>query len=202
MRSIRPATFETNSSSCHCLVICSQEEWEKFIQASLFVEMAEYKGGREHALVTLDRICEQIKQSFTEDNIRFHLEKQIPPRELVEWIYAGFTKDMLDPGEEPRYGGLVFRQPSDPWWMEHIPDSLKGYISERPDALDDLTDWVALTETPFSYEMMRVLSNNFMMTYDDYNSFPPHLVDDIRHFCVLGVDVPLPAVECRAIWYA
>ncbi len=202
MRSIRPATFETNSSSNHCLVICSQEEWEKFMHATLFVEMAEYKGGCEHALITLDRICEQIKQSFTEDNIRFHLERQIPPCELVEWIYAGFTKDMLDPGEEPRYGGLVFRKPYDPWWMEHIPDNLKGYIAEHPDALDDLTDWVALTETPFSYEMIRVLSDNFTMEYDEYNSIPPHLVEDIRHFCIWGVDVPLPAIECRAIWYA
>lgn len=158
-------TFETNSSSNHCLVICSQEDWEKFTHAALFVEAGEYKGDCRHTLIPVDRICEQIKQSFTEDNIRFHLEKQIPPRELVEWIYAGFTKDMLDPGEEPRYGGLVFRQPSDPWWMEHIPDNLKDYISEHPDALDDLTDWVALTETPFSYEMIRVLSDNFAMEY-------------------------------------
>jgi hypothetical protein len=79
---------------------------------------------------------------------------------------------------------------------------LKDYISEHPDALDDLTDWVALPETPFSYEMIRVLSDNFTMEYDDYNSIPPHLVEDIRHFCVWGVDTPLPAVECRAIWYA
>ena len=202
MRSIRPAAFETNSSSNHCLVICSQEDWEKFMHAALFVEMGEYKGDCRHALITVDRICEQIKQSFAEDNIRFHSERQIPPHELVEWIYAEFTRDMLDPEEDPRYGGLVFRRPCDPWWMEHIPDSLKDYISEHPDALDDLTDWVALTETPFSYEMIRVLSDNFTMEYDYYNSIPPHLVEDIRHFCIWAGDLPLPAVECRAIWYA
>lgn len=194
--------FETNSSSCHCLVICSQEEWKKFIHAVLFVEMAEYKGDCRHALITVDGICEQIKQSFTEDNTRFHSERQIPPRELVEWIYAGFARDMLDPEEDPRYGGLVFRRSCDPWWVEHIPDNLKDYMSEHPDALDDLTDWVALTETPFSYEMIRVLSDNFTMEYDDYSSIPPHLVEDIRHFCIWAGDLPLPAVECRAIWYA
>lgn len=201
MRSIRTTTFETNSSSTHCLVICSQEEWENFIHAALFVEMADYKGGREHTLITLDRICEQIKQRFTESNIRYHLERQIPPRELVEWIYSEFTKDMLDPENDQCDGGLLFRQSDDPWWMEHIPDNLKDYISEHPDALDDLTDWVELTETPFSYEMIRVLSDNFTRTYDDYNSIPPHLVEDIRHFCIWAVDIPLPAVECRSIWY-
>lgn len=100
--------FETNSSSNHCLVICSQEDWEKFMHAALFVEMGEYKGDCRHALITVDRICEQIKQSFAEDNIRFHSERQIPP----------------------------------------------------------------------------------------------HLVEDIRHFCIWAGDLPLPAVECRAIWYA
>lgn len=92
MRSIRPVMFETNSSSCHCLVICSKADWEKFIHAALFVEMGEYKGNCRHALITVDGICERIKQSVAEDNIRFHLERQLPPHELVEWIYAEFTK--------------------------------------------------------------------------------------------------------------
>ena len=33
--------FETNSSSCHCMVICSKADWEKFGHAELFAVCAE-----------------------------------------------------------------------------------------------------------------------------------------------------------------
>lgn len=203
MRSVRPGMFETNSSSCHCLVICTQEEWQKFIAGELFASGAEYKGSCREELISIDAIYRLVEANFNEDFGFFWQDKTMPPFELVEWVYKAFSEEMLIPGDNPAYDGMNLRNSSDPWWMEHLPESLKPFIEEHPKVLDGLTDWIELEHTPFSYEMIRLRSHDFTMEYDEYESVPPHVVDDARKLCVCcSIDVPLPVVECRAIWYA
>ena len=204
MRSVRPGMFETNSSSCHCLVICTQDEWQKFIAGELFAECAENKGSYPEKLITIDAVYKLIETNFAHEYGCFWQDTTMPPVELVEWVYKAFSKEMLLQDEDPAYDGMNFRDSSDPWWMEHLPESLKPFVEEHPLVLDGLTEWIKLEQTPFSYEMIRLRSHDFTVEYDDYESIPPHIVDDARKwkFCMFGIDVPLPVVECRAIWYA
>ena len=48
--------FETNSSSCHCMVICSKADWEKFGHAELFAVCAENKGSYPHPLIDINGV--------------------------------------------------------------------------------------------------------------------------------------------------
>ena len=41
MKQIRKSAFETNSSSTHCLVFVSEEEWKKFENGELVLDMYE-----------------------------------------------------------------------------------------------------------------------------------------------------------------
>ena len=209
MRSIRPATFETNSSSCHCLVICPLNDWDRFTSGDLFARCAWYKSESIERLIGIDEVYSLAEKQFHEEYSPFQSETK-PTFELVRWIYSSFSEDMLDPDEpRPIYDELPFRKPDDCWWQEHAPDSLKEFVAEHPDTLEELLNWMTLTETPFSYEMIRILSNGFKRSYDEYESIAPYEETDPRKMdlwgfnYLLGPDYPEPPVmKCRAIWYA
>jgi hypothetical protein len=116
---------------------------------------------------------------------------------------------MLKPDSEPQTEGLIFRDSYDKWWGANAPDELKAFVTDHPDTLGDLLDWVQLMETPFSYELIRVLSNDFTMKYDDYDSIAPYEETDAKKmnqwgiYYLCGPDYPDPPVmKCRAIWYS
>lgn len=195
--------FETNSSSCHCLVICSLNEWNRFTNGDLFARCAYYKGEDVDPLINIDDVYALLQEDIT----KYWAEPR-PTLELVRWIYSGFSTDMLKPETGPLFEDLSFRDSDDIWWTENAPDELKAFISEHPDTLGDLLDWVALIETPYSYEMLRSLSYNFTREVDEYGSVAPYEETDPKKMnqwginYLFGPDYPEPpAMKCRAIWY-
>ena len=60
MRTIRLGTFETNSSSTHCMVICSEEEYEKWANGELLASRWE-DGFR-----TKEEVMEEFKKEHSE----------------------------------------------------------------------------------------------------------------------------------------
>ena len=203
MRSVRQGVFETNSSSCHCLVICSLTEWNRFTNGDLFARCSYYKGENVDRLVNMDEVYALLQEDIT----KYWAEPR-PTLELVRWIYSGFSTGMLKPESGPLFDDLSFRDSDDSWWAENAPDELKEFISEHPGTLGDLLDWVALIETPYSYEMLRVLSYNFTREVDEYESVAPYEETDPKKMnqwgvnYLLGPDYPEPpAMKCRAIWY-
>ena len=204
MKTIRPAVFETNSSSSHCLVMCSLADWPRFVNGELFAECAYYHSDSINPLIDIGEVYSRMQKAYTE-----YWSETKPTVELVKWVYSLFSKDMLNPDSEPRTEGLIFRDSHDKWWGANVPDELKAFVTDHPDTLGDLLDWVQLMETPFSYEMIRVLSNDFTMKCDDYNSIAPYEETDAKKmnqwgiYYLCGPDYPDPPVmKCRAIWYS
>lgn len=56
-RKIRRSTFETNSSSCHSLTMCSKEEYDEFEKGNMYIEKW---GSRK--LYTKEELIEEFKQ--------------------------------------------------------------------------------------------------------------------------------------------
>lgn len=193
--------FETNSSSCHCMVICSKADWGKFVHAELFAVCAENKGSYPQPLIDIDGVYALMELEIKKEYSLFWSEVK-PTIELVKWIYTAFSIDMINPGTDPSYDEMEFRPATDNWWVENAPDGLKEFISENVYTLGELLDWVALTYTPYSYEMIRVLSKNFTMEYDEYPSIQPHEASE-SDLTIWGPEyLGTDAIICRAIWYA
>ena len=62
--------FETNSSSCHCMVICSKADWEKFVHAELFAVCAENKGSYPQPLIDIDGVI-TFRQKYSNKSKRY-----------------------------------------------------------------------------------------------------------------------------------
>lgn len=202
MKSIRPAIFETNSSSCHCMIICSKADWELFVAGKLFAQGATYKGAQPDPLIDINGVYELILKEIYKPYSCFWSDTK-PTLELVNWIYSSFSMDMLAYDSDPTTSEMEFKDSTDGWWAEHAPDNLKEFISEHPDTLGDLLDWISFEHTPFSYEMIRVRSADFTGIFDDIPSVPPMEENDRTELCIWGFDyLSTPAMRCRAVWYS
>lgn len=77
MRTIRLGTFETNSSSTHSIVICNEEEYEKWAKGELYA--SRWKDG----FKTKEEVIEEAKKEYYE---RFDSEGNFIPDDEYETI--------------------------------------------------------------------------------------------------------------------
>lgn len=66
MKTVRLGVFETNSSSTHAICMCSDEDYQKFLDCELFMT---YDRCDNYKLVTAEEIYEQFKKEFTVDEL-------------------------------------------------------------------------------------------------------------------------------------
>lgn len=89
MKTVRQSTFETNSSSCHCLQIMYAQDWNNFKNGELFIKKDEFELG-EHELKFFD-MRPKIDEDFVENWRKWFISKD----ELVEKIYS-FIKNEVE----------------------------------------------------------------------------------------------------------
>ena len=77
MKTIRLGTFETNSSSTHSMVICTEEEYEKWANGELYASRY-YDGFK-----TKEEVIEEAKKEYDE---RFDSEGNFIPDDEYETV--------------------------------------------------------------------------------------------------------------------
>ena len=90
MRTVRQSTFETNSSSCHCLQIMYAQDWNNFKNGELFIKKDEFEL-EEHELKFFD-MRPKTDEDFVENWRKWFISKD----ELVEKIYS-FIRNEVEP---------------------------------------------------------------------------------------------------------
>lgn len=123
MFDVRPCVFETNSSSTHSLVICTQEEFDKLILHELFLD------AQRDCLVDFA----EAKAAFVEFLLDY---EDVDEEEAMRIVNSAHTPDLLIDliNEYDRFAITPFRS-----WMKHdyrtlddgqVIHAIAHYISE------------------------------------------------------------------------
>ena len=119
MKQIRYGIFETNSSSTHCLILCTKEEWNDFQEGKLLLE-------EDIDLRNLISIVNSEQFEFTNREVNSAYNLAEP------WLKnSSLTKEKLIKGSRIKVNNnrTKFR-----WWCEIDEDSLKKwFFSELSD---------------------------------------------------------------------
>ena len=98
MLKIRQSVFETNSSSTHSLILCSDEDYAKLNNEELFIDW----GGK---LRTKEERDEKIQEILAK-----HPEYNVDDLDLSEWGFS--TLDQWWDDEDLEYGHDEFETPN------------------------------------------------------------------------------------------
>lgn len=174
METYRNGTFETNSSSCHCLVIAGETDYQKFVDGELFADSGSYKCPYQATLITLDEVV-RLYQKYVDDENKYEEEhntcwrKKMISTEMIKWIML--HPDFFDTDIDVNY---------EKYMTEHrdglSDEEFNKAVEDNFDAVDDFTYWIDMADTPYSYRMLDYETGSFTSEYDDYKSAPVHNV--------------------------
>ena len=190
METLRLGTFETNSSSCHCMVVASETDFQKFVDGELFADGGCYKCPYQAELITLEDVVNRYNQHVKDEHDyafehNYECDEKPISATLAKWV-------MLHP-EVLEIDGDV-----------KMSDYLKDHRDELPDEeyyeatetfykrVTDFRCWIDDDSTPFSYKMLSFYTQDFSTEYDDYESYSPKDVE-----LADGSKVK----ELNAVWY-
>lgn len=173
METFRKSTFETNSSSCHCMVVAGENDFQKFVDGELFADEGSYKCPYQATLITLDEVVRRY-QKYVDDENDFNVKNNHPEyckkmisAEMIKWIML--HPDFFDPDIDVNY---------EKYMTEHrdglSDEEFNKAVEDNFDAVDDFTSWIYMDYTPYSYRMLDYETGSFTSEYDDYKSAPVH----------------------------
>lgn len=85
MKNIRYGVFETNSSSVHTLVLCSEEDYDQFRNGQKLFDFFS------DSLITMDEAIEHLKHSLGEE----YIEELLLEEDKSEFLEVLENEDML-----------------------------------------------------------------------------------------------------------
>ena len=117
MISIREQVFETNSSSCHSITICSNELQQKLLNyEALYTGTFEYDDDygtyvnvlEENEIITMEEIVEKLKQfqerTLAEDTRLFDIQKFLKDhQEIYDMDLKTFVEAVFDDEKNPHF---------------------------------------------------------------------------------------------------
>ena len=172
METFRNGTFETNSSSCHCMVVAGENDYQKFVDGELFADSGSYKCPYQATLITLDEVVKRY-QKYVDDENKYEEEhntgwrKKMISAEMIKWIML--HPDFFDQDIDVNY---------EKYMTEHrdglSDEEFNKAVEDNFDAVDDFTYWIDMADTPYSYRMLDYETGSFTSEYDDYKSAPVH----------------------------
>ena len=172
METFRNGTFETNSSSCHCMVVAGENDFQKFVDGELFADSGSYKCPYQATLITLDEVVRRY-QKYVDDENKYEEEhntgwrKKMISAEMIKWIML--HPDIFDPDIDVDY---------EKYMTEHrdglSDEEFNKAVEDQFEAVDDFTSWIDMEYTPYSYRMLDYSTDSFTSEYDDYKSDPVH----------------------------
>ena len=172
METFRNGTFETNSSSCHCMVVAGENDYQKFVDGELFADSGSYKCPYQATLITLDEVVRRY-QKYVDDENKYEEEhntgwrKKMISAEMIKWIML--HPDFFDQDIDVNY---------EKYMTEHrdglSDEEFNKAVEDQFEAVDDFTSWIDMDYTPYSYRMLDYSTGNFTSEYDDYKSAPVH----------------------------
>ena len=172
METFRNGTFETNSSSCHCMVVAGENDYQKFVDGELFADSGSYKCPYQATLITLDEVVRRY-QKYVDDENKYEEEhntgwrKKMISAEMIKWIML--HPDFFDQDIDVNY---------EKYMTEHrdglSDEEFNKAVEDNFDAVDDFTYWIDMADTPYSYRMLDYSTGSFTSEYDDYKSAPVH----------------------------
>lgn len=172
METFRNGTFETNSSSCHCMVVAGENDFQKFVDGELFADSGSYKCPYQATLITLDEVVRRY-QKYVDDENKYEEEhntswrKKMISAEMIKWIML--HPDIFDPDIDVDY---------EKYMTEHrdglSDEEFNKAVEDQFEAVDDFTSWIDMDYTPYSYRMLDYSTDSFTSEYDDYKSAPVH----------------------------
>ena len=172
METFRNGTFETNSSSCHCMVVAGENDYQKFVDGELFADSGSYKCPYQATLITLDEVVRRY-QKYVDDENKYEEEhntgwrKKMISAEMIKWIML--HPDFFDQDIDVNY---------EKYMTEHrdglSDEEFNKAVEDQFEAVDDFTSWIDMDYTPYSYRMLDYSTGSFTSEYDDYKSAPVH----------------------------
>ena len=191
METYRNGTFETNSSSCHCLVVAGETDFQKFVDGELFADAGSYKCPYQAKLITLDEVV-KLYQTYIDKENDYHIKNNHPEychkmisAEAIKWVML--HPKFFDPNIDVDY---------EKYMSEHrdglSDEEFNKAVEDKFEAVVDFTSWIDMDYTPYSYRMLDYSTDSFTSEYDDYKSDPVH---DIT------MKDGSTAKELNAVWY-
>lgn len=188
MKTIRSSVFETNSSSCHCVVVANADDYKKFMDGELFADEKAYKCSCRSDLISFDEVYRRYLAHL--DNMNSYCgdsSKELPlGMNVVYWLML--HPELFELDDDKR--------------IELINGSNDIKDSVREELLTELANpgctrvnsfmcWIDYDTAPASYEMLRYWTEDFTSEYDGCESKP---VEDI-------VENGMPMKKLRCVWY-
>jgi len=103
MKTVRYGVFETNSSSCHSLVICKEEDYEAWKAGKSALNV---KTGAIMPMSEFDELCEKANsEGYTEAD-----EEKLSSFETYKDVHVGVeldSDDYMEDSEPKKLGGFV-----------------------------------------------------------------------------------------------
>ena len=192
METIRHSTFETNSSSCHCMVVANDEDYQKFVNGELFADQASYKSPYQATLITLDEVVARFNKHVDEEREyavahNYDTDIEYIEPELVKWMLL-----------HPEYIDNDYKW-RETYINEHrdgLSDELFAKLLNTNDFGEHFIDWIDFDYTPYSFAMLEYYTDNFTYKYDDW---------DVVYESYRGKDIELKdgtkLKEMNAVWY-
>lgn len=194
METIRNSTFETNSSSCHCMVVAGETDYQKFVNGELFADCGSYKSPIQAKLITLDEVVALYNKHVEEEQAwatehNYDCSYKPVSAALAKWVLL-----------HPEFIDLDDCVKRTDYLKEHrdgLPDEDYYDATETfCDNASDVGNWLNMDYTPFSYKMLAYCTKDFTTEYDDYS---------IVYKSYQGKDVEMKdgskVKELNAVWY-
>ena len=187
MKTIRSSVFETNSSSCHCIVVANADDYKKFVDGELFADEKAYKCSCRSDLISFDEVYSRYLAHLDNMNSGCGDSKELPlGMNAVYWLML--HPEMFELDDDKR--------------IELINGSNDIKDSVREELLTEMAKpgytrvnsfmcWIDYDSAPASYEMLRYWTEDFTSEYDGYGSSP--VVDVVEN--------GMPMKELRCVWY-
>lgn len=177
MRTVRPNTFETNSSSAHCFVCADNEAFARFVNGELFADGFGYKGRHDATLIDADTAYIGYDKYFLNDVLGIQKDSVELSKETVLW-FLRHPKEI-----EPFYDGSLDGK----YVVDEMPQRVKDECAANYWGVANLICWMEQENAPLSYATLVEETSNFEHGFDDYDSVPPTEKDG--------------KTSCYAVWY-
>lgn len=190
METIRNSAFETNSSSCHCMVVAGETDYQKFVDGELFADCGSYKSPYQAKLITIDEVVTLYNKHVDEEKAwaeqhNYECTEKYVSVTLAKWILL--HPEFIDVGDCVEHSDYLKEH------RDGLPDD--EYYAETATFCEqsiNFCNWIDLDYTPFSYKMLAYCTKDFTTEYDDYESYPAKDVEQKD-----GTKVK----ELNAVWY-
>ena len=194
METIRHSTFETNSSSCHCMVVANDEDYQKFVNGELFADQASYKSPYQATLITLDEVVARFNKHVDEAREYAVAHKYNTDIEYIDPVMANWLM------HHPEYLASEYGDGGrEQYITDHrdgLTDELYVKLLESYDFVTEFILWIDFDYTPYSFAMLEYYTDNFTYKYDDW---------DVVYESYRGKDIELKdgtkLKEMNAVWY-